>query len=83
MSDGIISASRDDMLIQSTATINPGNSGGPLLNKNGHVIGVNTFYYEGSQGLFFAFRADYVLERGSWNYYEDIDSLLSKIRVRR
>lgn len=31
--------------IQHTATIKPGNSGGPLLDENGNVVGVNTFFY--------------------------------------
>jgi len=60
VTSGIISARRDSPdlftapLLQSTASLNPGNSGGPLLNKQGQVIGVNTFKVEDAEGLNFA-----------------------------
>ncbi len=40
--------------IQVDAAINPGNSGGPLINSEGHVVGVNTFIYRDGESLGFA-----------------------------
>ena len=64
--EGIVSrASRlqgDLEYIQIDAAINPGNSGGPLLNKDGEVIGVNTFIIQNSNNLGFALPYFYVQE---------------------
>ena len=43
--------------VQTDAPINPGNSGGPLADRDGNLVGINTFIYTsggGSEGLGFA-----------------------------
>jgi len=48
-------------IIQFSAPINPGNSGGPLLNSEGHVVGITTAIVENSQGLGFAIPSDTII----------------------
>lgn len=56
---GIVSSDRprqfgEISMIQHDASINPGNSGGPLLDQEGHVVGINTSKVKDTQGLSFA-----------------------------
>ncbi|HZF64167.1 MAG TPA: trypsin-like peptidase domain-containing protein [Chitinophagaceae bacterium] len=48
--------------IQIDAAINPGNSGGPLVNKQGEIIGVNSFIIRGGDNLGFAVPVSYLRE---------------------
>jgi serine protease Do len=54
-----------ESFIQTDAAINPGNSGGPLLDLDGHVVGINTAIYSrsgGSMGIGFAIPANMALQ---------------------
>ena len=48
--------------IGTDSALNPGNSGGPLINKEGEVIGMNTFKISGSENLGFALESNYIIE---------------------
>jgi S1-C subfamily serine protease len=48
-------------VIQTTAPLNPGNSGGPVLNYQGHVVGIATAIVEDSQGVGFAIPSNTIL----------------------
>ena len=58
VSDGIVSAVREvpafGKIIQVTAPISPGSSGSPVINMQGEVIGVATFFVVAGQNLNFA-----------------------------
>ena len=47
-------------VIQTQTPINPGSSGGPLLDDNGRIIGVNSFYSTKGRGLNYAVAVDVV-----------------------
>lgn len=63
---GIVSAKRkfdERDFIQTDATIHPGNSGGPLVNEKGEVIGMNTYKFNGAEGLNLAIPINTVIEK--------------------
>ncbi len=61
---GIISKTKSNYngidYLQIDAPINPGNSGGPLLDKQGSIIGVNTFIIREGNSLGFALPVNYL-----------------------
>ncbi len=76
ITNGIISSIRtmknvdygpDIELLQINADINPGNSGGPLLDRSGHVIGINTYGVLESQGIFGAISASELISYAEEN----------------
>ncbi|MEX1253873.1 MAG: trypsin-like peptidase domain-containing protein [Dehalococcoidia bacterium] len=44
--------------IQTDASINPGNSGGPLVDEEGHVVGINTAIISNAQNIGFSISID-------------------------
>jgi len=68
VTEGIVSAIHRtgsnglDAYIQTDAALNPGNSGGPLIDKDGEVIGINTFKLGSSESLGFALESNYIGE---------------------
>ncbi|MBP6446111.1 MAG: trypsin-like peptidase domain-containing protein [Saprospiraceae bacterium] len=63
---GIISSllhHEDDIrYIQHDAALNPGNSGGPLVDSNGHIIGINTFVIQNGNNIGFSLPSDYLIQ---------------------
>jgi S1-C subfamily serine protease len=63
ISTGVVSALRTSSnmkIIQTTAAISPGSSGGALIDPQGRVLGVTSFFVEGGQNLNFAYSAYYI-----------------------
>jgi serine protease Do len=58
VTEGILSATSREVAgvtyLQTDAALNPGNSGGPLVDRDGRVLGVNTFGVARAQNLGFA-----------------------------
>ncbi len=64
--DGIISNAREVMngipYLHIDAALNPGNSGGPLIDKEGYVLGVNTFIIRNGDNIGFSLPVMFLYE---------------------
>ncbi len=58
----LLQEKQDVAYIQHDAALNPGNSGGPLVNKEGKVVGVNTFIMKEGNSIGFALPISLLLE---------------------
>jgi S1-C subfamily serine protease len=57
VTSGVFSGFREEdglRFLQTDAPINPGNSGGPLIDPQGHVVGINTMVLRDAQGIGFS-----------------------------
>jgi serine protease Do len=48
--------------IQHDAALNPGNSGGPLVDEDGHIIGINTFIIQNGNSIGFSLPVSYLVK---------------------
>ena len=66
VTQGIISSllhkEEDVSYIQHDAALNPGNSGGPLVDMNGHIIGINTFIIQNGNSIGFSLPVYYLIK---------------------
>jgi hypothetical protein len=65
VTEGIVSSPRQlldgQYYIQTDAAVNPGNSGGPMVNVDGHIIGVTTCKFQSADNMGFAVPIDLVI----------------------
>jgi tetratricopeptide (TPR) repeat protein len=66
VSEGLVSSLRDldsdSRIIQTTAAISPGSSGGALLDDDGRLVGITTFYLTEGQNLNFALPVNWIAQ---------------------
>ena len=73
---GIISSyfqQGDVTYIQHDAALNPGNSGGPLINKDGKIIGINTFIVKNGDNIGFSLPVSYLAN--TLEHYSDAHAI--------
>jgi len=80
---GIVSSIRvaksGTKIIQTDSAVSPGNSGGPLINEQGHVVGVVTFKISAGENLNFAVPINYARAMLSFEQLISLDELAQKL----
>lgn len=62
-------------IIQHSVAISPGNSGGPLFGPDGSIVGVNTYFIDSGNALYFAIPVDFLLKEDAWLWEGDLKVL--------